>query len=238
MPRRPQVPVPVPPARGRLCALPEELVLRVLGFLSVAELRHACVNRQLRRLLHEPSMWKARVEALLAFCTPNARLVVQKSLREGAYLWSDQLRHDFQWHSRLADLPPSDALVFESYKSARVCEHTYKLMAQFEMVSTRRTASGVHKLSTIPFIQSIKNVRTGERMNVFRVSLLPDRYFIAMCTWKHGMYDIVLNGTTMDTFCFVRLGDVLKMVRKQSGKAREFSLQLAVERDILDPAYF
>jgi hypothetical protein len=219
-------------------ALPEELVLRVFSFLSVAELRNVCVNRKFLRLFHEPLLWKTRVEALLALCTLNARLVVQKSLRDGVHLWSAQLRHDFLWHSRLAHLPPSDALVFDNYKSARAHENTYKLMAQFEMVSTRHNASGVQKLSTIPFIQSIKNLRTGERMNIFRVSLLPDKYFIALCTWKYGLYDIVLNGTTMNTFCFLRLGDVLKMVRKKSGKTRQFSLQLAVESDILDPTFF
>lgn len=219
-------------------ALPEELVLRVFSFLSVAELQNVCVNRKFRRLFHEPLLWKTRVEALLALCTLNARLVVQKSLCDGAHLWSSQLRHDFLWHSRLTQLPPADALVFEHYKSARAYENTYRLMAQFEMVSTRQNTSGVQKLSTIPFIQTIKNLRTGERINVFRVSLLPDKYFIALCTWKYGMYDIVLNGTTMNTFCFLRLGDVLKMVRKKSGKTREFSLQLAVESDILDSAFF
>ena len=218
--------------------LPEELVLRVFSFLSVAELRNVCVNRKFRRLFHEPLLWKTRVDALLALCTLNARLLVQKSLRDGSHLWSSQLRHDFLWHSRLAQLPPADALVFEQYKSARVYENTYRLMAQFEMVSTRQNTSGVQKLSTIPFIQTIKNLRTGERINVFRVSLLPDKYFIALCTWKYGLYDIVLNGTTMNTFCFLCLGDVLKMVRKKSGKTREFSLQLAVESDILDSAFF
>ncbi len=93
--------------------LPEELVLRVFSFLSVAELRNVCVNRKFRRLFHEPLLWKTRVDALLALCTLNARLLVQKSLRDGAHLWSSQLRHDFLWHSRLAHLPPADALVFE-----------------------------------------------------------------------------------------------------------------------------
>jgi len=218
--------------------LPEELVLRVFSFLSVDELRHVCVNRRFRRLFHDPVLWKTRVEALVAHCTLNARLLVQKALRDGAHLWSSQLRHDFLWHSRLALLPPADARVFEHYKSTRVYENTYKLMAQFEMVSTRQNASGVEKLSTIPFIQTIKNLRTGERINIFRVSLLQDKYFIALCTWKYGLYDIILNGTTMNTFCFLRLGDVLKMVRKKTGKTREFSLKLAVERDILGPAFF
>jgi len=218
--------------------LPEELVLRVFGFLSVGELRNVCVNRRFRRLFHDPLLWKTRVEALLAHCTLNARLLVQKSLRDGAHLWSSQLRYDFLWHSRIALLPPADAAVFEQYKSARVYENTYRLMAQFEMVSMRQNTSGVEKLSTIPFIQTIKNLRNGERINIFRVSLLPEKYFIALCTWKYGLYDIVLNGTTMNTFCFLRLGDVLKMVRKKSGKTREFSLKLAVESDILGPAFF
>jgi hypothetical protein len=81
-------------------------------------------------------------------------------------------------------------------------------------------------------------LRTGERMNVFRVSLVPGKDFIALCTWKYGLYDIVLNGATMNTYCFLRAGDVLKMVRKKSGKTREFSMQLAVESDILDDAFF
>ena len=198
MPRRTPGPVLSSAPRGPalLCALPEELVLRILSFLSVAELQKACVDRRLLRLFHEPSQWKARVEALLPLCTLKARLLVQKSLREGAHLWSAQLRHDFLWQSRLAHMPPSDARVFEKYKSERAYENTYKLMAQFEMVSTRHNSSGVHKLSTIPFIQSIKNLRTGERMNVFRVSLVPGKDFIALCTWKYGLYDIVLNGLT------------------------------------------
>jgi hypothetical protein len=33
-------------------------------------------------------------------------------------------------------------------------------------------------------------------MNVFRVSLVPGKDFIALCTWKYGLYDIVLNGLT------------------------------------------
>jgi hypothetical protein len=224
--RRSQAP---PPAF--FSALPEELVLRVFSFLSVTELENVCVNRKFLRLFHEPALWKARMQVLLPSCTLEVRLAVEKSLRDDCHLWSAQLRHDHAWRSRLALLPSSDALAFEKYARQRAYENTYKLMAQFEMVIMRHNSIGMNKLSTIPFIQSIKNVRTGERWNVFRVSLVPGKEFIALCTWKYGLYDMVLNGTNMKTFCFLRVGDVLKMVRKKSGKTREFSMQLAAKSD-------
>jgi hypothetical protein len=207
-------------------ALPEELVLRVFSFLSVTELENMCVNRKFLRLFHEPALWKARVQALLPSCTLGTRLAVEKSLCDDCHLWSAQLRYDNAWLSRLALLPSSDALAFEKYARERAYENTYKLMAQFEMVSMRHKSSGMKKLATIPFTQRIKDTRTGESSNLFRVSLVPGKQFMALCTWKYGLYDMILNGTKMKTFCFLRVGDVVKMVRKKSGKTREFSMQL------------
>lgn len=227
MPRRIRAPAP-----ALFPTLPDELVLRILSMLAVEELPKACVNRRFRHLFHDPSLWKPRVEAMLATCTQRAQLAVQKLLSRDCYLWSEQLRHDHDWCSRMALVADSEARAFRAYGRAGAYKKAYEMISRFEMVSVRQNSGGAAKLATIPFTQSIRNVTTGESINVFTVRLITERYFVAVCQWNLGLYDILLNDEKMENFFFMRPGDVLKMVRKKTGKTRSFSLLLGIESEI------
>jgi hypothetical protein len=233
MSRSPRTPLRVAlPRPALICALPDELVLRILGNLLVAELATACVNRRFHALVCEPALWMARVSELLPVCTPNARREVLRALEHHSHLWSAQLYHDHDWHARLRRLSHAEAIAFSKYARQHAHQHAYKHMTQFEMVGMRRVSGSTNRLSTIPFIQKINNVLSGKRMNIFNITLLPEKYFVALCTWEHNMYDMVVNGVLKRESCLLRVGDVLQMVRRRTGKIREFRIGLAVETDI------
>jgi hypothetical protein len=91
---------------------------------------------------------------------------------------------------------------------------------------------GQSSVITIPFVQTIYSTKTGERLRVFKINYVDDGDFLACCTWHDALYNICVNGKKMERSCLLRVGDTLQMVRKKSGKVREFEMQLAMDSDI------
>lgn len=222
------------PGLSLLSALPEELILRILSVLPVEVLERTCVNRKFRRLFHEPLLWKTKVQPLLRLCTSQAQLAVHSMLLREQHLWSDRLQYDHEWRSRVTRFTDSEALALQTYGRAGNYKKAYQMISQMEMVSVRKNASGVCKLATIPFTQTIRNVATGENVKIFTVNLVTENYFVALCECRRGLYKVLVNDKVVRSCCLVRPGDVLKMIRKNSGKIREFSILLGLESEIVE----
>lgn len=210
--------------------LHDDLLFRVLNFLTVAELHHVSVNQKLLRIFRDPQLWKARVETLLPVLAPDARRYIERCLDGGGHLWSQQLQYDYDWQTRLGLLRDTDALQLAKY----MCDHAYiyREMASFEMVSVRVNGLGRTILITIPFLQTIVSRTTRGRQRVFKINYVGGSDFIACCTWNDELYSISVNDKKMESHCLLRLGDTLQMVRKKSGKVREFKMKLAIDSDI------
>lgn len=214
--------------------LNDDLRFRIFNLLSVVELQRVSVSHKFLRMFRDPQLWKTRVETLLPMLAPNARRAVERCLSGGAYIWCQQLQCDYDWQTRLGLLrdTPSSALQLKRYMCDHVYERIYRDMARFEMVSVRMKRPGRSNLVTIPFVQTIYNTKTGELLRVFRIKHVDDGHFLACCTWKDAKYTLCVNGKKMEKQCLLRVGDTLQMVRKKSGKVREFEMKLAMDSDI------
>ena len=210
--------------------LNDDLRFRIFNLLSVAELHRVSVSHKFLRIFRDPQLWKTRVETLLPMLAPNARRAVERCLSAGAYTWCQQLQYDHDWQTRLGLLRASGALQLNRYMCDHVYERIYRDMARLEMVSVRVKGPGQSKLITIPFVQTIYNTKTGGRLRIFKIRYVDD--FLACCTWKDALYTICVNGKKMEGHCLLRVGDTLQMVRKKSGKVREFEMKLAMDSDI------
>jgi hypothetical protein len=214
--------------------LNDDLRFRIFSLLSVAELHRVSVNHKFLRIFRDPQLWKTRVETLLPMLAPNARRAVERCLSGGAYIWCQQLQYDYDWQTRLRLLSDaaSGALQLKRYMCDHVYERIYRDMARLEMVSMRVNRPGRSILITIPFVQTICSTKTGEHLRVFKIDYVDAGDFLACCTWKDALYHICVNGKKMESHCLLRVGDTLQMVRKKSGKVREFEMKLAMDSDI------
>jgi hypothetical protein len=132
--------------------LHDDLLFRILNFLTVAELHHVSVNQKLLRIFRDPQLWKEQVETLLPVLAPDARRYIEQCLNGGGHLWSQQLQYDYDWQTLLGLLQDTDALQLANY----MCDHAYiyREMASFEMVSVRVNGLGQTILIMIPFLQT------------------------------------------------------------------------------------